>query len=151
MNLSVSACYRLEMSAITSKPKTAIPTSCTTHIVQNGMSSTIYVLLPILAQAFGFSYAQVGVLKGLKSLSQAALEICSGWMSERIGERRLIVVGLTLSGAGYFLLSIAPNTFLVAICLLVVGAGTALHHAPSSALIANSYLQYRFRCHRRLL
>lgn len=103
------------------------------------MSSTIYVLLPILAQAFGFSYAQVGVLKGLKSLSQAALEICSGWMSERIGERRLIVVGLTLSGAGYLLLSIAPSTFLVAICLLVVGAGTALHHAPSSALIANSY------------
>lgn len=103
------------------------------------MSSTIIVLLPILAQAFGFSYAQIGLLKGLKSLSQAALEMGSGWMSERIGEFRLIVVGLTLSGVGYLLLSMAPTAFLVAACLLVVGAGTALHHAPSSALVATSY------------
>ncbi len=102
------------------------------------MSATIYALLPILAQAFGLSYAQVGVLKGLKGLSQAVLEISSGWMSERIGERRLIVVGLALSGAGYLLLSIAPSALLVAICLLIIGAGTAFHHAPSSALIANN-------------
>lgn len=127
------------MSAIASKHKTTIISTCTTHIVQDGVSSTIYVLLPILAQTFGFSYAQVRVLKGLKSLSQAAFEICSGWMSERIGERRLIIVGLVLSGAGYLLLSIAPSAFWVAICLLIVGAGTALHHAPSSALIANRY------------
>lgn len=103
------------------------------------MSSTIIVLLPILAQAFGFSYAQVGLLKGLKNLSQAIFEVCSGWMSERIGERRLIVVGLTLSSAGYLLLSVAPSAFQVAMCLLIIGAGTALHHAPSSSLIANSY------------
>lgn len=60
-------------------------------------------------------------------------------MSELIGECRLIIVGLALSGVGYFLLSNAPSALLVALCLLVIGAGTALHHAPSSALIANSY------------
>ncbi len=128
------------MGSINSKSKTAISITCTTHIVQDGVSSTILVLLPILAQTFGFSYAQVGLLKGAKSLSQAALEFCSGWMSEQIGECRLIIVGLALSGAGYFLLSNAPSALLVTVCLLVIGAGTALHHAPSSALIANSYL-----------
>ena len=127
------------MNAITPKSKVVISTTCATHIVQDGVSATIIVLLPILAQAFGFSYAQIGLLKGLKSLSQAALEMGSGWMSERIGECRLIVVGLTLSGVGYLLLSMAPTAFFVAACLLVVGAGTALHHAPSSALIATGY------------
>jgi FSR family fosmidomycin resistance protein-like MFS transporter len=122
-----------------SKLKPALSTACTTHIMQDGISATIYVLLPILAQAFGFTYAQVGVLKGIKSLSQALLEISSGWISERIGECRLLIVGLALSGVGYFLLSNASSAFLVAICLLIIGAGTALHHAPSSALIANSY------------
>jgi len=62
----------------------------------------------------------------------------SGWLCERVGEIKLIIVGLVLSGAGYFLLSAAPNTSFIATCLLVIGAGTALHHAPSSALIANS-------------
>jgi FSR family fosmidomycin resistance protein-like MFS transporter len=127
------------MRYFTLKLKSNLSTACMTHIVQDGISSTIYVLLPILAHVFGFTYAQVGVLKGIKSLSQAVFEISSGWISERIGECRLLVVGLALSGAGYFLISIAPSALLVAICLLIVGAGTALHHAPCSALIANSY------------
>jgi FSR family fosmidomycin resistance protein-like MFS transporter len=127
------------MRQFTSKSKSALSIACTTHIIQDGISSTIYVLLPILAQAFGLSYAQVGVLKGIKSLSQAALEVSSGWISECVGECRLLVVGLALSGVGYFLLSNASSALLVALCLLIVGAGTALHHAPSSALIANSY------------
>lgn len=104
------------------------------------MSSTIYVLLPILAQAFGFTYVHIGVLKGLKSISQAVLEMGSGWLSERIGEYRLIIVGLALSGAGYLSLSTAPSAFFIGICFLIIGAGTGLHHAPSSALIANSSL-----------
>lgn len=119
--------------------RTAIVVSCTAHIVQDGLTTTINVLLPVLAQAFGLSYAQVGLLKGLKSLSQAVLEISSGWLSERIGECQLIIVGLVLSGAGYGLLSAAPSAILVTACLLVVGAGTALHHAPSSALIVTDY------------
>jgi FSR family fosmidomycin resistance protein-like MFS transporter len=134
-----AACYRLEMRAVTLKPKTVLSTACTTHIVQDGMTSAIYGLLPILAQAFGLTYAQIGVLKGVKSLSQAVLEMCSGWMSEQIGECRLLIAGLALSGAGYLLVSNAPSVFWVAICLSIVGAGTAFHHAPSSALIANSY------------
>lgn len=127
------------MRTVTSSRKSALSITCATHIVQDGLSSTILVLLPILAQAFGFSYAQVGVLKGLKSISQAVLEMSSGWLCERVGEIKLIIVGLVLSGAGYFLLSAAPNASFVATCLLVIGAGTALHHAPSSALIANSH------------
>jgi FSR family fosmidomycin resistance protein-like MFS transporter len=128
------------MHYFASKSKSALSIACATHIIQDGISATIYVLLPILAQAFGFTYAQVGLLKAIKSLSQALLEISSGWISERIGEGRLLIVGVTLSGVGYFLLSNASSALLVAICLLIVGAGTALHHAPSSALIANSYL-----------
>ena len=126
------------MRTFTSNRKTALSIACTTHVVQDGVSSTVYVLLPILAQAFGFTYAQIGLLKGMKSIAQAVLEMSSGWLSERVGEVRLIIVGLALSGAGYFLLSAAPSASLVATCLLVIGAGTALHHAPSSALIANS-------------
>ena len=119
--------------------KTALAVSCTAHIVQDGLTTTINVLLPVLAQTFGLNYAQVGLLKGLKSLSQAVLEMCSGWMSERIGEGQLIVVGLVLSGLGYGLISLVSSAFLVTACLLVVGAGTALHHAASSALIVTRY------------
>lgn len=133
------------MQTAPSRSQAIVPCTCATHIVQDGLSSTITALLPVLAEVFGLSYAQVGVLKGLKSLSQAALEALSGWLSERIGAHQLITVGLVLSGIGYLLFAIAPNVSLVAVCLLFVGAGTALHHAPSSALIANGFSKNRSR------
>ncbi len=127
------------MERARSHSSTALAVSSTTHIVQDGLSSTIYVLLPILAQTFGISYAQVGILKAVKSLSQAVLEFGSGWITERLGEYRLIMVGLVLSGLGYLLMAFASGVWVVGLCLLVVGVGTALHHAPSFALIANGF------------
>lgn len=111
----------------------------TAHAVQDGLTVAIFVLLPILAQTFGLSYAQVGLLKGLRSLSHAALELASGWFSEHIGAVRLIVLGLLLSGLGYLLVSIAPGLTAVALGFLVIGVGTACHHAPATALIAGSH------------
>lgn len=108
------------------------------HVLQDGMSSTVVVLLPVLAQAFGLSYAQVGLLKGVKSLVQALLELGSGWISEQIGEARLIMVGLLASGLGISALAMANGALIVVVCLTILGVGTALHHAPSSALIAGA-------------
>lgn len=105
------------------------------HAVQDGMTATIYVLLPILSQAFGFSYADVGAFKAVKGLTQAFLEMASGFLVERVGEIRTLVLGLALSGVGYLGLWGAPGAMAVLGCLVLIGAGTALHHAPSSALI----------------
>lgn len=119
--------------------KPVLSVSCLSHAVQDGLSATIFVLLPVLAQAFGLSYAAVGLLKGLNNASQAVFEFGSGWFSEWVGEARLIAFGLALTGAGFACLSAAPGAVLIIACLLLVGAGTALHHAPSSSLIANGY------------
>ena len=97
------------MPVAPSHRNSALATSCATHIVLDGLSSTIFVLLPVLAQTFGLTYAQVGLLKGLNSASQAILEFASGWLAERIGEVRLLVVGLGLAGTGFLVLSAAPK------------------------------------------
>ncbi|MGI9419988.1 MAG: MFS transporter [Geminicoccaceae bacterium] len=127
------------MSSTAPTPRIALAVGCTSHIVQDGLTAATYVLMPVLAQTFGFAYAQVGLIKGLKSLSQAALEIYSGVLTERIGEGRTLVFGLVLSGIGYALLAFAPDPALVMACLLIVGAGTAFQHSPSSALVSMAY------------
>jgi hypothetical protein len=66
------------MASSTTKPRIALAVGCAAHIAQDGLSAAIYVLMPVLAQAFGFTYAQVGLIKGLKNLSQGVLEIYSG-------------------------------------------------------------------------
>lgn len=127
------------MSSKTHTPKTALAVGCTAHIVQDGLTAATYVLMPVLAQVFGFTYAEVGLIKGLKSLAQGVLEIYSGVLAERIGEGRTLVFGLTLSGIGYASVAAAPDPMLVTACLLIVGAGTGFQHSPSSALVSTAY------------
>ncbi|MEZ5931180.1 MAG: MFS transporter [Alphaproteobacteria bacterium] len=129
------------MPASPSHPRTALAVGCTAHAVQDGLTAATYVLLPILSQAFGFTYAQAGLVKGLKSLTQAVLEMYSGILAERIGEGRTLVFGLILSGLGYASLAAASHPSLVMACLLIVGAGTAFQHSPSSALVSTAYAE----------
>ncbi len=89
------------MLEVTTERKKALAIGCTAHAIQDGLGAATYVLLPILAQAFGFGYAQVGLFKGAMSLAQAMLELSSGVLSERIGAVRTLVFGLTLAGLGY--------------------------------------------------
>jgi len=127
------------MSPSTIKPRSALAVGCTAHIAQDGLSAAIYVLMPVLAQALGFTYSQVGLIKGLKNLSQGVLEIYSGVFSERIGEGPTLVFGLVLSGVAYSLLATASDPTLVIACLVLIGAGTAFQHSPASSLVSVAY------------
>ena len=117
----------------------ALSIGCAAHIVQDGLTATIYVLLPVLAQTYGFTYAQVGLFKAVKSIAQGLPEMGSGFLTERVGEIRVLVVGLVLGAVGYVALSIAAGAGAVLAALFLVGVGTALHHAPSSSLILTTY------------
>ncbi|MDH3412240.1 MAG: hypothetical protein OEM98_07130, partial [Gammaproteobacteria bacterium] len=66
-----------------------LATCCGTHGLQDGLSASIYVLLPVLAQAFGLSYSQVGVIRAANNTAMSLFEIPSGMLSERLGERTL--------------------------------------------------------------
>jgi MFS family permease len=100
----------------------------------------LYVLLPILANAFGLSYAQVGVIRGLNNGAMMCLEIPSGVLAERLGERALLVFGLMAAGAGYVALANAGGFTMIAVCLTVVGMGAAFQHALSASIVSSTFI-----------
>lgn len=122
-----------------STQKTTLWIGCTAHAIQDGLSTALNVLLPILAQTFGLSYTQVGLFKGIKYIVQAVLEALSGHLTERFGIRNVITFGFIISGLGYLVLSIAQWPALVLFSFILIGIGGAYHHAPSSALISASH------------
>jgi len=112
---------------------------CGVHGVQDGLSAALYVILPTLAEVFGLSYAQVGVIRAVKNTSMALFELPSGMLSERLGERSLLVFGLFFAGCGYLTLAVAPGVMAIALSLFVAGFGSAFQHALSSAIISNTF------------
>lgn len=112
---------------------------CGVHGVQDGLSAALYVILPTLAEVFGLSYSQVGLIRAVKNGAMMLFELPSGVLAERFGERALLVFGLLCAGLGYLALSVSPGLVAIALSLFVAGFGAAFQHALSSSIISNSF------------
>ena len=119
--------------------KLTLAACCATHGVQDGLTASIYILLPILAQAFGLSFAQVGMVRAAHSGAMGLLELPSGMLSERFGQRRLLAFGLLCAGTGYLTVSMAGGFTGLVLGLCIAGCGAAFQHALSSSLVSGAF------------
>ncbi len=122
-----------------SQRKLALSACCATHGVQDGLTSSIYILLPILAQTFGLSFAQVGVVRAAHGAAMGLLELPSGVLSERFGQRNLLTFGLLCAGTGYIAVSISEGFTGLLLGLCLAGCGAAFQHALSSSLVSGVF------------
>jgi FSR family fosmidomycin resistance protein-like MFS transporter len=113
--------------------------SCGAHLIQDGLGALQYVLLPILAQAFGLNYTQVGFLRAVSNSASTLLEIPAGVLAERFGEVRLLIFGLLCAAVGYLGVAFAVDFYLIVIGFLIAGSGAAFQHSLASALISKSF------------
>jgi FSR family fosmidomycin resistance protein-like MFS transporter len=113
--------------------------SCGAHLIQDGLGALQYVLLPILAQAFGLSYTQVGFLRAVSNSAMTLLEIPAGVLAERFGEIRLLIFGLVCAALGYLGVALAVDFYLIVVGFLIAGGGAAFQHSLASALISKSF------------
>jgi len=121
------------------KAKASLATCCAAHTLHDGLTDLLYVLLPVLAQAFGLSYAQVGLIRSANKGAMAALQLPAGLAAERLGERILLAFGTALAGAAFLGLGLASGFYAILLLLFVAGAGNAFQHPLSSSIISNAY------------
>ena len=119
--------------------KRTLAACCGTHGVQDGLTASIYVLLPILAQTFGLGYAQVGMIRAVHGGAMWVLELPSGMLSERFGQRGLLAFGLLCGGAGYLAFSMAGGFTGVLLGLGIAGCGAAFQHSLCSSLVSGQF------------
>ena len=117
----------------------ALATTCAVHFVHDGIADAIYVLLPVWAQAFGLSYAQVGVLRTAYSTALAFLQMPAGMLAERTGERALLAGGSVLAGLAFALLAASQSHAVLGGLILLAGVGSAVQHPLSSTIISRAY------------
>jgi MFS family permease len=117
-----------------------LSTVCGAHFLHDGLSDSLYVLLPIWAQAFGFSYAEVGALRTAFSFSLAAFQMPAGLLAERVGERLPLAAGTVLAGAAVALFSLAEGHFSLLCLVLLAGLGSAMQHPLASSLVSKAAL-----------
>ncbi len=109
------------------------------HSLHDGLADATYVLLPLLASAFGLSLAQVGLIRGAHRAAMAAFQIPAGLVAERIGERGLLAFGTALAGAAFIALGYAQGFWAILAALFFAGMGSAVQHPLASTLVSRAY------------
>lgn len=120
-------------------PRRTLGAVSAAHFVHDGLSDALYVLLPIWAQAFGLSYAQVGALKTAYSGTMALLQMPAGVLAERIGARWLLAAGTALAGAAFGALAWADGYLGLMAFIFLFAVGSATQHPLSSFLISAAF------------
>lgn len=119
--------------------KRTLATCCAVHTLHDGLSDVSYVLLPLLAQTFGLSLVQVGVIRGAHRAAMAAFQIPAGLIAERFGERNLLALGTLLVGVAFLGLGHAPGFWAILVALFGAGLGSSVQHPLGSTLISRAY------------
>lgn len=121
------------------REKRTLATCCAAHTLHDGFSDVTYVLLPLLAQTFGLSLAQVGMIRSAHRVAMASFQIPAGLIAERFGERNLLALGTLIAGIAFLALGFAPGFWAILIALFFAGVGSAVQHPLSSTIISHAY------------
>jgi len=115
-------------------------TAAVAHVLHDGFSDALYVLLPLWAAEFQLSLTGVGILKAVYTAGMALSQIPAGILAERWGERRLLAVGTAITAIGYLAVATTANGMLSLIALLLVaGLGSGVQHPLASSLVSRAY------------
>ena len=103
-------------------------------------SEMIYPLLPLfLSTVLGTSAAVLGVIEGLAESVSSLLRLPAGWLSDRLGKRKpLIVFGYAVASVARPLIGLAQSAGQVLAIRLTDRFGKGVRSAPRDALIADS-------------
>src|SRR3974390_3268457 len=101
----------------------ALGVACGAHVLHDGYTDLVYVMLPIRQNEFGLGYAVLGLMKTVFSGALAGFQIPSGPLGERFGVPLVLAGGTALAGVGYCLAGISGGRLLLLFGFFIGGMG----------------------------
>jgi MFS family permease len=120
-------------------PRTVIALAAVSFLT-DASSEMIYPLLPVfLSSVLGASALAIGAIEGAAESTAALLKLASGWWSDRLARRKLLVViGYGLASLARPLVGLAGSVDQVLALRLIDRVGKGIRTAPRDALIADA-------------
>ena len=105
----------------------------------NGQTEPVFYALPVLLAQSGITLGMGASLVSLQLLVSSFLQPLIGqWADQTGGGRWMSWSGVLLSGLGAAALGSAPGFAGLGLAMMITGAGTALFHPVSAALVAQA-------------
>lgn len=98
---------------------------------------TLPFLTVVLVDDFGTPVATAGLIVALFGAATIPSRIIGGYLTDKLGHRNTIVLGLALTAAFQLALAAAPNLATAAAAAVLIGLAFEIYEPPSQALVAD--------------
>jgi MFS family permease len=107
-------------------------------LVNNLNDALAWGLAPLYLAANGASVTEVGIVAGVYPAVWGAGQLATGWLSDHVGRKPLIVLGMLVQAAALVLLVAGGGAFAPALgAAILLGAGTALVYPTLIAAVSD--------------
>ena len=121
------------------------------HFVQHFQGLVLPPLFPILTAQFGIGFVELGFALTVQNVFAVAAQLPVGFLVDRIGARRMLVLALVVAGLAFLGFAIAPSYPQLLLLMGFIGLSNSVFHpadyAILSARIAPSRLGRAFSIH----
>jgi FSR family fosmidomycin resistance protein-like MFS transporter len=133
------------LGRIAAPERRTMAVACGAHVLHDGYTDLLYVLLPVWQAQFGLDYAAVGLLRALYVGAMAGFQIPAGAIASRLGGPLILGLGTALAGAGYLLAGASVGFPMLLGALVVGGLGSGVQHPISAHLVSQAFPGTRSR------
>jgi MFS family permease len=117
----------------------ALWSACVAHVLHDGYTDLIYVLLPVWQAEFGLGYGSLALLRALYAGTMAGFQWPAGRLAERIGGRAVLTLGTVLAAVGYAMAGISGSLIGLSCALALSGCGSSTQHPIASGTLSRLY------------
>lgn len=107
-------------------------------MINNLNDGLAWGLFPVLFASAGLSVGRIGVLAALYPAAWGATQLVTGWVSDHLGRRPLIVSGMGLQAAALVWMAVTATFAGWAVGAIALGLGTALVYPTLLAAIGDT-------------
>jgi len=115
------------------------------HVVHDGYTDLLYVLLPVWQAEFGLGYAEVGMLRGSYMATMSALQIPASLAAERVSPIVVLAGGTLLAAACFLLAGASTGLVGLLVALLFGGIGASVQHPIAASIVSRAFEGVRSR------
>ncbi|MBL7125541.1 MAG: MFS transporter [Dehalococcoidales bacterium] len=116
--------------------KQAIAYTSACHGLVHILEVTYGVILVSIAQEFGASFFVLGVLANILGFAFGATALPAGFLTDRFGERRLLILCCLGMGVAAIAVGLSPSIYMLGAALAVLGLALGIYHPTGAAFIA---------------
>src|SRR6266852_3553801 len=115
-----------------------LSSACQAGMVNNLNDGMAWALLPLFFSAHGLGLREIGLLAGAYPAVWGAGQLATGWISDYLGRKWLIVSGMLLQAVAIAGFAVVPGFAWWVAESVVLGAGTALVYPTLLAVIGDA-------------